>query len=188
MKIATSAAALLLLFGTATCVSARQDRPQDNHQGDHQEPAHQNGKPEQKGAKPQEHGRPAPSHTRATHPQQHAAHPQQHPMNRSQHAGHPQQRPVAHPQHANGRPAPQAHGRISDAHYRASFGSAHRFHVSRSDYQHHMFRYGGYQFRFVDPWPPAWAYSDPVYVVYEDGGYYMYDPLHPGIRITLSIF
>lgn len=50
-----------------------------------------------------------------------------------------------------------------------------------------MFRYGGYSFRFVDPWPPAWAYSDPVYVVYLNGGYYMYDPIHPGISIALSI-
>lgn len=188
MKIAISAAALLLFFGTATSISARQDRPQDNHQGDQQQGGHQQGHPEQKGAKPQEHGKPTPSHTRAAHPQQQPAHTQQPGRMQQQHAARPQPHSVAHPQHANRRPAPQAHGRISDAHYRASFGSAHRFHVSRSDYQHHMFRYGGYQFRFVDPWPPAWAYSDPVYVVYEGGGYYMYDPLHPGIRITLTIF
>jgi len=184
MKIAISAAALLLFLGT-TSVYAQQDRPQDNHQqGEHQDTGHQQGKAEQKGAKPaQEHGKPAPSRT-----QQHAARPQQHPSNHMQHAARPQQHPVNHGQQAHARPAPRAHGRISDAHYRASFGSQHRFHVSRGDYQHHMFRYGGYSFRFVDPWPPAWAYSDPVYVVYVDGGYYMYDPIHPGIRITLSIF
>jgi hypothetical protein len=176
MKIAIPAAALLLFFGTAASVSARQDRPQDNQHGDHKEAGHQEGKPEQKGARPaQEHGKPAPSHA------QHPAHPQQHVVRSQQH-------PVSHPEHANARPAPHAHGRISDAHYRASFGSEHRFHVSRGDYEHHMFRYGGYQFRFVDPWPRAWAYSDPVYVVYVDGGYYMYDPVHPGIRITLNIF
>ena len=182
MKIAISAAALLLFFGTTTSISARQDRPQDNHQGDQQQGNHPQGKPEQKGAKPQGHAKPTPSHTRATHAPQQAARPQEH-------AAHPQPaRPMGHPQHANARPTGHAHGRISDAHYRASFGSAHRFHVSRGDYEHHMFRYGGYQFRFVDPWPPAWAYSDPVYVVYVDGGYYMYDPLHPGLRITLNIF
>jgi hypothetical protein len=182
MRIAISAAALLLFLGTSS-VYAQQDKPQDNHQqGDHpktnhQQSGHQQGRPQQKGAKPaQQHAKPAPTHTQRTarpH-QQPSARPQQHPMNREQ--------------RASARPAPHAHGRISDAHYRASFGNQHRFHVSRGDYQHHMFRYGGYSFRFVDPWPPAWAYSDPVYVVYLDGGYYMYDPVHPGIRLSLSIF
>ncbi|MGA9882788.1 MAG: hypothetical protein WBQ34_03610 [Candidatus Acidiferrales bacterium] len=194
MKIAISAAALLLLLGTTASVNARQDNHQ---QGDHPETNHQESKPEHKAAKPaQEHGKTAPSHTQhAAHPQQNtsnharqAARPQQRTTNRTERAARPQQRPMSHPQHANARPTPRAHGRISDAHYRSSFGSQHRFHVSRNDYQHHMFRYGGYSFRFVDPWPPAWAYSDPVYVVYVDGGYYMYDPVHPGLRITLTIF
>jgi hypothetical protein len=183
MKIAISAAALLLALGTTSAVYARQDKPQDNHQqGEHPESKHQEGKPQQKGARPtQEHGKPAPGHTQRTaRPQQHAA-PQEH-------AAHPQPRTANHPQHASARPTPHEHGRISDAHYRASFGSQHRFHVSRNDYDHRSFRYGGYQFRFVDPWPPAWSYDDPVYVVYVDDGYYMYDPVHPGIRITLSIF
>src|ERR1035438_10124211 len=36
------------------------------------------------------------------------------------------------------------HGRISDDHYRASFGSGHNFHVNRGDYDHRRFDYGGY--------------------------------------------
>jgi hypothetical protein len=168
MKIAISAAALFLFFGTTASVYARQDKPQDDHQQG-QEAKHQAGKPEQKGAKPtRQHAKPAPNHA------QHAERPQQHPAN--------------HAQHANARPAPHAHGRIADARYRASFGSQHRFHISRSDYQRRTFRYGGYSFRFVDPWPPAWSYSDPVYVVYLNNGYYMCDPVHPGLRITLTIF
>jgi len=79
------------------------------------------------------------------------------------------------------------HGRISDDHYRASFGSGHNFHVNRGDYDHHRFHYGGYSFGFIDPWPVAWYYTDDVYVVYDDGGYYMYDVVHPGIRISISI-
>ncbi|MGH9686650.1 MAG: hypothetical protein ACRD5K_06120 [Candidatus Acidiferrales bacterium] len=180
MKIAISAAALLLLLGTTASVNARQDNHQ---QGEHPETNHQESKPQHRAAKPaQEHGKPAPNHT------QQAARPQQRTTNHTEHAVRPQQHRMSHPQHASARPGPRDHGRISDEHYRASFGRQHRFHVSRSDYQHHMFRYGGYSFRFVDPWPPAWAYGDPVYVVYVDGGYYMYDPVHPGLRITLTIF
>jgi hypothetical protein len=80
------------------------------------------------------------------------------------------------------------HGRISNSQYAASFGSGHSFHVNRGDYDHRRFQYGGYSFGFVDPWPVAWGYNDDVYVVYTDGGYYMYDQVHPGLRISISIF
>jgi hypothetical protein len=80
-----------------------------------------------------------------------------------------------------------SHGRISDEHYRASFGSGHNFHVNRGDYDHHRFSYGGYSFGFIDAWPDSWYYTDNVYVVYEGGGYYMYDAIHPGIRISVNI-
>jgi hypothetical protein len=79
------------------------------------------------------------------------------------------------------------HGRISDDRYRASFGSGHNFHVNRGDYDHRRFNYGGYSFGFIDPWPVDWYYTDNVYVVYDDGGYYMYDVVHPGIRISVNI-
>jgi outer membrane biosynthesis protein TonB len=79
------------------------------------------------------------------------------------------------------------HGRISNAHYTTSFGSGHSFHVNQGDYAHRRFQYGGYSFGFIDAWPIGWGYSDDVYVVYADGGYYMYDAFHPGLRISLSI-
>jgi outer membrane biosynthesis protein TonB len=79
------------------------------------------------------------------------------------------------------------HGRISDEHYRASFGSGHNFHVNRGDYDHRRFNYGGYSFGFIDPWPAAWYYTDDVYVVYDDGGYYMYNAGHPGMRISVNV-
>jgi len=79
------------------------------------------------------------------------------------------------------------HGRISDDHYRTSFGSGHNFHVNRGDYDHRRFQYGGYSFGFIDPWPADWYYTDNVYVVYDDGCYYMCDAVHPGIRISINI-
>jgi glucan-binding YG repeat protein len=79
------------------------------------------------------------------------------------------------------------HGRISDAHYQASFGSGHNFHVSQGEFNNHRFSYGGYSFGFIDPWPVGWFYTDNVYVVYDDGGYYMCDAVHPGIRLSINI-
>jgi len=49
------------------------------------------------------------------------------------------------------------------------------------------FDYGGYSFGFIDPWPVGWGYADDVYVVYDDGGYFMYNRYHPGFRISLNI-
>jgi hypothetical protein len=79
------------------------------------------------------------------------------------------------------------HGRISDAHYRSSFGSEHHFHVNQGEFNHHRFSWGGYSFGFIDPWPVGWFYTDYVYVVYDDGGYYMCDVVHPGIRLSINI-
>jgi hypothetical protein len=80
-----------------------------------------------------------------------------------------------------------AHGRISDDRYASNFGSGHSFRVNRGDYDRRRFEYGGYSFGFIDPWPIGWGYSDDVYVVYDDGGYFMYDRFHPGLRISVNI-
>jgi hypothetical protein len=80
-----------------------------------------------------------------------------------------------------------AHGRISDDRYRASFSDSHRFHVSEGDFHNRRFQYGGYSFGFIDPWPQGWLYTDDVYIVYADGGYYMFDAFHPRIRIAINI-
>jgi hypothetical protein len=207
MKFAISAAALILVLGTGSSAYARQDKGQDDHsQAGHQEakPAEAQAKPEHQDAKPaqtQEHAqqqaKPAEQQHAQAKPeqQQHAQkqvkpteqqHAQQAKPEQQQHA---QQHAVSQQSHAsNQNHANYAHGRISDAHYASNFGDGHRFHVSEGDYRNRRFAYGGYSFGFVDPWPIGWGYSDDVYVVYVDDGYYMYDPIHPGVRISLSIF
>jgi len=104
-----------------------------------------------------------------------------------QNVEHVRQQNAQHSQGDNGKRGGSSHGRISDEHYRASFGSGHNFHVNRGDYDHRRFNYGGYSFGFVDAWPVSWYYTDNVYVVYEGGGYYMYDAIHPGMRISVNI-
>jgi hypothetical protein len=100
----------------------------------------------------------------------------------------PAQRDAQHEQQAqraggNGR-------RISDDRFRANFGREHVFVINRPVIIEGQprFQYGGYWFGFVEPWPVGWYYTDNVYVDYIDGGYYLYNPVHPGIRIVINVF
>ncbi len=127
-------------------------------------------------------GRAAPASTKpaAREHANTASHAQQEHAATNQ--SHAQQSRAGAANHGNG-----AHGRISEAHYSASFGSGHSFHVNRGDYDRHRFAHGGYNFGFVQPWPVGWGYDDDVYVNYTDGEYYMYDCIYPGLRLAINI-
>jgi cytoskeletal protein RodZ len=206
MKFAICTAVLLLLLGITASAYARQEKGQEEHKQE-TGPAQQQAKPAtrqrtQQAARTQQPQTPAANHSQqAARTQQ----PQTPAANHSQQAARTQQpqTPAAnHSQQSNagrnqtqvqqthaaaGNRGSSEHGRISDAHYTSSFGSGHSFHVNRGEYDSRRFAYGGYSFGFVDPWPVGWGYSDDVYVVYADGGYYMYDRVHPGLRISISI-
>jgi len=81
-------------------------------------------------------------------------------------------------------------GRIPEDHFRASFGREHVFVINQPVIfeGRPRFQYGGYWFGFGEPWPVGWAYTDNVYVDYVDGEYYLYNPVHPGIRIVINVF
>jgi hypothetical protein len=53
------------------------------------------------------------------------------------------------------------------------------------------FQYDGYWVTFVDPWPetwaPTWYQTDDVYLDYTDDGYYVYDRMHSGMGIAVTI-
>ena len=79
--------------------------------------------------------------------------------------------------------------RIPDDKFRAHFGHEHTFHIGRPvivEGRPH-FSYGGYSFVIVDPWPVDWAYTDAVYVDFIDGGYYLINPVHPGVRVVVNV-
>ncbi len=78
-------------------------------------------------------------------------------------------------------------GRIPADRFQANFGREHTFRVSQGDYSNHHFRYGGYSFGFVDPWPSNWLYTQNVFVVEIDGVYYLCNASYPGVNIALSV-
>jgi flagellar motor protein MotB len=154
-----STAVLFLLLGTTTPAYAQQ----------HEEHAQQ--------AKPAEHAQQ----------QQHAQ--QAKPAEHAQQQQHAQQaRPAQHAQQAQ-RVGGNRGGRIPDDRFRAHFGREHRFRIIRPTIVagYPRFQYGGYWFGFIDPWPTRWHYTDDVYVDCIDGGYYLYNPVHPGIRIGINV-
>jgi hypothetical protein len=81
------------------------------------------------------------------------------------------------------------HGSIPEARYNASFGSGHTFHVNRSNFANGSgrFQYGGYWFNAANPWPVGWLYTDSVYVAYLNGGYFLCDPVHPGVYLSINV-
>jgi hypothetical protein len=82
------------------------------------------------------------------------------------------------------------YGRIPDDRFRANFGRGHAFRMGRPRFinGYHRFQYSGYWFGYKDRWPSGWDYTDDVYVDYVGGAYYLYNPRHPGIHITLNLF
>lgn len=79
--------------------------------------------------------------------------------------------------------------RIDDEHFRSHFGHDHHFaigHVTIVGGRRH-FGYGGYNFEMVDEWPHGWSYRDNCYIDFVDGGYFLFNLAHPGIRISLTV-
>jgi len=113
--------------------------------------------------------------------QQHAAQQQAKPAQQRQAAQEPQRSSREQPA--------VSHGRIPDDRFRASFGREHTFHVNRADFagRSRRFQYGGYWFAMVEPWPVAWLYTDNVYVDFMNGGYFLCDPVHPGVYLSINI-
>jgi hypothetical protein len=159
-------------------------------------------KQEAKPAKPSPQAKPAKQQAAhqqkakpAAKPQQAAHQQQSKPAAKPQQAAHQQKaEPAKQPQRGQQQQASRGqaagnHGSIPDAKFRASFGSGHTFHVNRSDWASGSgrFQYGGYWFNAVQPWPVAWLYTDNVYVDFLNGGYFLCDPVHPGVYISINI-
>jgi hypothetical protein len=49
------------------------------------------------------------------------------------------------------------------------------------------FQSGGFWFEIIDVWPAEWAYTDDCYIDYIDGEYFLFDLLHPGVRVAVFV-
>jgi hypothetical protein len=80
-------------------------------------------------------------------------------------------------------------GRIPEDKFRASFGRQHTFSVTHVTTVggRPQFQYGGYSFVVVDAWPVGWAYTDQCYIDYIDGEYFLFDLLHPGVQVAITV-
>jgi hypothetical protein len=92
--------------------------------------------------------------------------------------------------HDQNRAQAQRGKRIPEDKFRASLGRQHNFHVQREQVVNSsqpVVVFGGYSFNLVDAWPAEWSFDDDVHVDYVDDGYYLFDPLNPGVRIAVVI-
>jgi len=83
----------------------------------------------------------------------------------------------------------EEHRRIADDHFRAHFGREHHFAVRNVQVVEGRprFAYGGYNFEIVEAWPVGWAYTDDCYIDYIDGSYFLFDLMHPGVRVEVVV-
>lgn len=203
MKVITVLSTAILFLLPAAIVPAF---AQEHEQEKQPEQKQQQAKP----AQHQQPAKPAKQAPQAQHQQpakqkqqpQHAASQQPAtPKQQPQHAARQQQaEPARQQQRTQGQPgkdqqasrggqATGNHGSIPEAKFRSNFGSGHRFHVNHSEFANGSgrFQYGGYWFSAGAPWPVGWLYTDEVYVDYLNGGYFLCDPVHPGVYISLNI-
>jgi len=144
---------------------------------------------QQKQAKPAQQSQPAAQRT-AQHKQ---AKPAQQSQPAAQRAAQQKQaKPAQQRQGAQQADRAQSgggRGNISEARFHSSFGRDHTFHVNRAEFAGGAgrFQYGGYWFNILDPWPAGWLYTDNVYVDYLNGGYFLCDPYHPGVYISINL-
>jgi outer membrane biosynthesis protein TonB len=177
-------AILSVLVGSAALAFAQEEKPQE------EKPAHQ------------EEAKPEPKPNEAKPPHQDEAKPPQDkqtekmgkPEERQepkpgQEQSHEQAMPNRqdHPEQAHAQPAGKG-GHIPDDKFRASFGRSHTFTAKTVIVEGRpQFQYSGYSFQLVDTWPVGWAYTDDCYIDYIDGEYFLFDLLHPGVRIAVFV-
>lgn len=176
---------LSLLLGAPAVMCAQDDKPKQEEPKPEDRP--KDVKPEDrpkedrpKDVKPEQRDDMKPQDAKPEDMKRNDAHPQDHPEAR------PQDRPEAHDA---GRPAGKRVDRIPDDKFRSNFGKEHVTVINRTTIVEGRpsFQFGGYWFGISDAWPVGWAYSDQVYVDYIDGEYFLFNMLHPGVRVALIV-
>jgi hypothetical protein len=180
--------ALSLLLGSAVFVCAQDER---NDAKPPREPRPEATKPQDEVRPPRQDETKPPKQDR----QDEVKPPKQDKRDEVKPPKHEQERPSkpgerAEPADNRGhRASGQRGGRIPDDKFRAQFGRQHTFVVNRVTVVEGQprFQYSGYWFALVDPWPADWAYIDDCYIDDIDGDYFLFDLLHPGVRVAVFV-
>jgi hypothetical protein len=173
-------AVLSLTLGAAAPVYAQQEEHQQDEHAQQEDKKVQQDKPaqEEKHAQPEE--KKAQQEKPAQQDEKHAQQDEKKPQ---------QEKPVAAQHEQQAERSNGNHGRIPDDRFRANFGREHVFVINRPVIIEGQprFQYGGYWFGFNQAWPAGWLYTDNVYVDFVDGGYFLFNPIHPGIRVVIIV-
>jgi len=194
-RIITIVAVSLLLVGTVIVMRAQQDQQEQVKPIPQQtKPSKPESKPSE--AKPEPGGRTQPGERqKQTDEQQKHANQEQEKQaseqrRRAQDEDNDRQTDRHEAQAQGSRPrSPQRGERIPDDRFREHFGRNHKFRVERIVLVENRprFQYTGYWFELIDPWPADWSYSDDCYIDYIDEGYFLINPMHPGIRLAVIV-
>jgi hypothetical protein len=156
------------LVGSAALLYAQDEKPQDDKPAQQEEAKPQ---PKQDEAKPAKQDKEQEKQDKKRDQDQMKPGGQEHPAQQAQGA----------------RPAGKG-GHIPDDKFKSNFGRGHHFRAQGVIVQGQpQFHYGGYSFELVDAWPVGWAYTDDCYIDYIDGEYFLFDLLHPGVRIAIVV-
>jgi hypothetical protein len=144
----------------------------------------------QDAAKSQQQEEPKPEKREEAKPQQEAPKPDK----RSTPQEQPKQQGDKNAQHQekSGSKAPMAAKRgatIPQDKFQAHFGRSHTFVINKPVIVEGQprFQVAGFWFVIVDPWPVAWAYTDPCYIEFIGDTYYLFDPLYPGVQVAIFV-
>jgi hypothetical protein len=170
---------IFLLFAAFACAQEPRDEPKPPQQEESKpESKHEASPPRQNEVKPPKHDEEKPSKQE----KQESAKPPREDAKPAHEHGEQAQEP------RHGRPAGKS-AHIPDEKFRANFGRQHTVVINRPVIVEGRprFQYSGYWFEIVDVWPADWAYTDGCYIDYVDGEYFLFDLLHPGVRIALFV-
>jgi len=175
------------LIACSTLIYGQEPRQDENRAPRQQEP--RQAEPRQPEARPE--ARPEPRRDQTNAPRQDEAKPpkeNRQEQRREDQRSRDQMRSAPERGQGHQRPAGKS-AHIPDDRFRQQFGRSHTFAVRPVGVSggQQGFVYSGYTFVFLDPWPEDWAYDDGYYVDDLDGDYYLYDLMHPGMRIALFV-
>jgi len=153
---------------------------------------HQDSRPaERQSAQHENHTQPPPN-SQPKQAQKDERTPQTNQAHRAQNESHAGNRnPNLRAQNSRPEYANSGHGgqRIPEDRFHAHFGRDHHFRIGHPTFVagRPRFQYSGYWFQLLSPWPAVWSYDDDCYIDYLDGEYWLFDPMHPGMRIEVEI-